>query len=157
MKKNIFKILGILLLVILQLSLFSKFSIFSFGPNLIFILSIVLILRGFLQDSLLVAVLGGFLLDMASPFRFGFYTFLLIVILLFLNFVVLKNLPALNPLLLILIFVGIFIFIDLVICLLTRSLPSWQIFLDVAINCLWGLVIYYILDKFIKQEEIKFS
>ncbi|MFA6492703.1 MAG: hypothetical protein WCV58_00985 [Patescibacteria group bacterium] len=157
MKKNLIKIFAILFLVLLQLSLISKFSIFSFVPNIIFVVSIVLLLRGFSSDSFLVAVLGGFFLDLTSPFRFGFYTFILIIILLFLNFVILKNTPALNPILISFIILGIFIFIDLVICLITHTLPGWQIILDGVINSLWSLVVYFLLDKFIKKEEIKFS
>lgn len=157
MKKNLIKILGILLLVIIQLTILSKFSFFSFVPNLIFVISIVLILKSFLSDGLLVAVLGSLFLDLASSFRFGFYTFLIILVLLFLNFLILKNIPALNPFLIFLIILIIFIFIDLIMGLVTRTIPSWQIVLDGSVNGLWGIVIYFILEKVVKSEEIKFT
>lgn len=154
MKKNIFKIIGILILVILQLSLFSKFSYFGFTPNLIFILSLILVFRGFFADSLLVAVIGGFTLDLISPFRFGLYTLMLLGILIFINFMVLKNIPSLNPTLIFIITFIIFIIIDLILSLTTRTLPHWHIVIDGAINCLWSMVIYFLVEKFIRQEEI---
>lgn len=157
MKKNLIKVLGILLLIILQFTFFSKLSILTFVPNLIFVISIVLLLRGFLSDSLLVAVFGGLFLDLASSFRFGFYTLIIILILLFLNFVILKNLPTLNLFLIFLIIFAIFIFIDLLMCLISHTMPTWQMFVDGLVNGLWGIVVYFILEKFTKQEEIKFS
>lgn len=158
MKKNITKILGILIIVILQLALFSKFSILESFPNLIFIISIVLLLRDDLQDSFLVAVLGGLLLDLASPLRFGAYTILLVGILLFVYFVILKSMPVPNLFLIYLLFMGIFLFVNLVIFLIIGAVPNWQIVFDALINSLWGILIYLFLGRIIKpKEEIKMS
>lgn len=157
MKKNLIKVLGILLLIILQFTFFSKLSVLTFVPNLVFVISIVLLLRGFLSDSLLVAVLGGLFLDLTSSFRFGFYTFVIILILLFLNFIILKNIPTLNLFLIFLIIFVIFISIDLVMCLIFYTMPAWQMIVDGIVNGLWGIIVYFILEKFTKQEEIKFS
>lgn len=157
MKNNILKIIGILILVILQLSFLSKLSVLTFVPNVIFTLSIILILKGYLSDSLLVAVFGGLLLDLASSYRFGFYTFILILILLFLYFVILKNLPAINPILIFLITLCAFIFFDLISCLILKIWPNWQLLINGGINALLGLIIFYILEKYEKHEEIKFS
>lgn len=157
MKNNLIKILAILLLIILQFSFFSKLSIFGFAPNLIFVISIILLLRGFLADSFLLAILGGFFLDLTSPLRFGIYSFSLIAILLLLNFVVLKNIPAINPVLTFLLTFGAFIIIDLFICLVILALPSWQIIIDGLISGVFGLVTFFVLGKFVRQEEIKFT
>lgn len=158
MKKNLIKILGILILVVLQLSLFSKFSFFASYPNLIYILSIALLLRGFFQDSLLVAILGGFFLDLASPLRFGIYTLILVGVLFVINYLILKNIPAPNSFLIFLIFMGIFLLVNFVIFLIVRAAPDWQIIIDAAVNSLWGILVYFILGKAIKpKEEIKLA
>lgn len=158
MKKNIIKILGILLLVILQLSFFSKLEILGTLPNLIYLVSISLVLLGFFGDSLLVAVFGGLLLDLASPLRFGIYTLLIILTIFFLDRIVLKNIPGLNWLLIFLIYLTTFLGLNLVIFLIIETMPNWQIIIDAVVNSFWGIIIYLILIKFIKhKEEIKMA
>lgn len=157
MIKNSLKILAILFLLVLNLSFFAKFSLYSFAPNLIIGASIVLLLRGFLKDGMLVAAVGGLLLDLVSPFYFGIYTLSLIVIFLFLHFIVLKNIPTLNPIFIFLIFFGLFLFIDFILSFAVRHFPNWQIFIDVSLNSGWAMLLYYFSEKFISQEEIKFS
>lgn len=157
MKKNILKILTIFILILFQLSLLNKLTIFSFVPNLIFVLSIVLLLRGFLSDSLLVGSLGGLFLDLTSPLRFGFYSVVLITILLGINLLVLKNTPTVNVISIFLIVLGAFIIADLAIFLITKTLPSWQILLDGFLNGLLGVAVFLILEKLVRKEEINVS
>lgn len=158
MKTYLIKIFGILILAILQLTLLSKFSIFNSIPSLIFILSIALMLRGFIKDSILVAILGGLMVDLASPLRFGVYTLLLISVLFFTNFVIIRSMPVPNLILIYFLFVGFFIFINFIIFLIIQATPSWQILADATINGLWAIIVYLILIKATKQsEEVKFA
>ncbi len=152
---KILKIFGILGLIVLQLSLFNKLSIFESIPNVIFLLSIALFLRGFLQDSFLVGVIGGLFLDLASPLRFGVYTLLILAILLLLNYVVIQLIPAPHLILVYLIFIGIFVVVNLVIFLGVKIMPNFQILVDAAINGIWGVLIYLLLERFQKVDEIK--
>ncbi|HLB95597.1 MAG TPA: hypothetical protein VJK26_01685 [Patescibacteria group bacterium] len=150
------KILAILLLVILQLSFFSKWSFFSVIPNLIYLVSLVLLLRGFFQDALLVASLGGLFLDLASPLRFGIYTLLLLAVLLLLNFVILKAVPPPNIGWIYFFLVMIFLFLNLIIFLYARIPPGPQIIYDALINGFWGIIVYFLTGRFLKpQEEIR--
>jgi len=155
MIKTLIKIGGILLLVILQLTFFSKFSIYGSIPNFIFIFSIIFLLRGFLKESLMMAAIGGLFLDLVSTLRFGWYTFLLLIAIVFIYFVVLKILPSSSPIWVGTIFVGVFLFINSVI-FLVNHLPIWQIFLDVLINSIWGLLTYLLFLRFVKVREIQF-
>lgn len=154
MRKNFLKILTIVLLVVVQLAFLSKISFFTFMPNFIFLISLVLLFRGLIGDSFLVATVGGLLLDLASPFRFGFYTLIFISILLFCHFVILKNMPTLSPLLVFGLCWAIFILIDLIICWMVHLWPTWQIVIDSTLNGLCGLLIYFFFEKFTKKEEI---
>jgi len=153
MIKNIVKITAILLLAFIQFALLSKLSVFGAFPNLVYILAITLLLRGLLADSFLVAVIGGVVLDLGSSLRFGYYTFLLIVILLLVRLLILKFLPTPNLFISFFIFFGAFLFADLGISLFTFSWPGWSLLLDAIVNGLWGVFIYWIFSKLIRVEN----
>jgi len=158
MLKSILKIIIIFFLTILQLSIFSKFATLGAFPNIIFILAIVLALKNRREDSFLVAVVGGLVLDLASPLRFGVYTFAILDVLLLINFVVLKYLPSPGWLFTFLIMTGSFLAIDLFISLFTLTWTGWNLFFDPVINGLWGIILSLILAKVIKtQSEIQFT
>lgn len=156
MLKIILKIAGIFLLVILQISLFDKFSIFGSVPNLIFIFAIALTLKARWQDAILLGGIGGVLLDLASPLRFGVYTFLILVVITLINYLVLKLLPTPRLFMSFFIFIGAFLLINLIISLLTFSWLGWNLLIDTGVNGLWGVFAYYLTSKLIKVEsEIK--
>lgn len=157
-KKDIIKIFGILILVILQLSIFTKISFLNTIPNLIIILSIVLVFRGLLRDGLLVAIIGGIILDVYSPLHFGLFTILAFTTCIIVNYIILKNIPAPNLLLILLFFICLFLIINLIIILVTGLLPGWQILVDSVVNAFWGILVYFIAGKIIKpKEEIEFA
>lgn len=157
MKNNLLKILGILILAYLQIALFSKFSVFSSLPNLIFILAIVLVSKGFFRDGLLVAIFGGILLDLASPGRFGIFTLYLIVVVYLLQFVLLKVIPEQTPFWVFGLFLAIFLVFNLMMFIFFRLSPDWFLAIDAFINASWLLGFYLVFDKIYKpREEIKF-
>jgi hypothetical protein len=153
MYKTIVKIMVITLLAILQFALFSKLTLFGVFPNIIIILAIALLFRGHFQDSFLVAAIGGLMMDIISPLRFGIYTFLIIVILLLINFVILKFLPTPNLIASFFIFAGAFLFIDLSLALFTLLWPGWSLAIDAIINGFWGALIYWLLGKISYPEN----
>ena len=156
MLKNIIKIIAIILLAFIQIALFSKLTWLGAFPNIIFILAIALILKGYFQTSFLIAAIGGLILDFASPLRFGYYTFLLIGVLLIIRFVVLKSLPTPSLFLSFFIFTGAFLITDLGLSLFTFSWPGWSLAFDAVINGFWGVFCYYIVGKMMPLEnEIK--
>lgn len=158
MKKNFLKILAILILIILQLTFLPKLMIFSSIPNLIIIVSLSLLFRGFLSDSLMVAILGGLFLDLASPLRFGIYTLFLIAIILLLNLVILKNIPEPNLLIIYFLFFLIFGILNLLIFLFIHLAPNLLIILDAALSSLWGIVIYLLIGRLMgPKEELKLT
>jgi hypothetical protein len=156
MLKTILKITGILLLVIIQLSLFDKFSFFGSVPNFIIIFAISLTLKGKWQDAILLGLIGGLLLDLASPLKFGIYMLLILLAITLINFLILRSLPTPKLLMSFFIMTGSFLMINLLISLLTFTWLGWTALIDAVINGLWGVVAYWALNKFIKTEnEIK--
>lgn len=156
MIKTIFKILGILILVIFELSLATKFSIFGAVPNLILILAIALVLRGREHEGFLVAGLGGLFIDLVALQRFGIYTLIFLLIVIVINYYFLKAVPLPNLFATFLIFVGSFIFLDSIIFLSVKMGLSWQILIHAFVNGLWGILIYGLIQRMIRpQEEIQ--
>ena len=158
MIKTLFKILTVCLLVIFQIAFLTKLNFFGVVPNLILILAISLIIKGFFQEGLLVAGIGGLSLDLASPLRFGLYSFLFLAIILVLYWLVLKILPSPGIFSLFLIFFGSFLFLETMTFVLLMRLPPLIIFPQAAIGGLWGMLIWEVLRPITKTpEEIKIT
>lgn len=158
MIKTFFKIIAILLLVIFQIAFLTKLNFLGVVPNLILVLAISLIIKGFFQEGILVAGIGGLSLDLTSTLRFGLYSFLFLVIILILYWFVLKILPAPGIFFLFLIFFGSFLFLEAMIFVLLMRLPPLIIFPQAAISGLWGILIWEVLRPMIKTpEEIKIT
>lgn len=158
MAKIILKILGILFLAIFQVAIIVKFSILGAIPNLILILAIALAFKNRFQDALLVVIVGGVVLDLASPMRFGIYIFLFLVILSLIHFLLLKTIPTPNYSIAFLIFTGAFLFLDLTIFLLIKTWPSWVVLPQAIISGFWAVLIYrFIASEISPKEEIKFA
>ena len=153
MLKTILKVMGILVLVIFQLAIMSKLFFWGAIADLILILAIILTIKNHFQDAILVAIVGGFFLDLTSSLRFGFFMIMFLAILLIINFLVLKNLPSTGNLTTFLIFLGSFLFLDLTSFLLIRVWPTWQVFLTSFVNSGWAILIYSLIGHKITAEE----
>ncbi len=155
MIRTILKILAILLLAFVQFFLVSKISVLGVIPNLILILAIVLVLNNRFSDAILVALVGGLILDLGSPLRFGLYTFFFLAILLIIYFIILRSIPSPNNLTAFLIFSASFLFLDLGIFLSLGVWPSWPVLVWAIISGFWGLLFFVLLSpKIITNEEI---
>ncbi len=104
MVKTSLKILLILILAFCQLSLISKFSIFGAIPNLVLVFAILLVIKNRFYDGLLVGFLGGLILDLSSSLWFGFYIFFFLLIIVAINFLLLRTIPSPNNLIVFLIY-----------------------------------------------------
>lgn len=153
MIKNVFQVLLIILLFILQITLLNKFSFFNAVPNLILIVSICLVLKQNLDLSIFIAGVGGLLLDLVSPIYFGFYTITYLLIILILNYFILKISQSPNRFIIYLIFVIVSIFIDSSLLVFTKILPNWHLLLSGLINGIFGITIYLLIEKISPQEE----
>lgn len=152
MLKNLFLIFSAVLLAVWQLTVSTKLAAFSVIPNFVVIVSLLLLWRGFSKESLFVVLVGGLFLDLASPMRFGLYTFLLFLAMMTVYLFILPVLPSLNIFWLGLVFLGVFLLMDLVFFLMAH-LPLWQIFPDVLINSVWGLLIFVLTSHLFKRRE----
>ncbi len=157
MIKTIFKIFLILILVILQVSLFEKLAIFEVVPNIILALGVSLLFLNLFNDAILVGGIGGLFFDITSRFYFGVNTLFFIAILLIIQVYILKIFPTPKILTSFILFLAIFLIYDIVTFSLLKTLPGWQIFLSSVINSAWAVAIYYLVKKLLSsQEEITF-
>lgn len=153
MVKNIFKILVILMLALIQISLVSRISLGGIFPNLILISAICLIFRGRYQWGFWLAALGGLFLDLSLSLHFGVYTFIFLAVAAIIYFYILEIFPTPNLMVSFLIFLGSFLFLDVLICLIINDWSLPQILKDIVINSLWGVLIYFLSQKLLKNKE----
>jgi len=151
MLKNIFKITIILFLAILQIALMPFLSIKGVWPNLIMIITIILILLDLSPEAFLMAFLGGLILDLASPLFFGFNILMILAVTYLIKLFVNKFITESNILI-----VAILIFIVAIIQDLTTMIVARNfIFMPLLINGLYsaliGLIFYQILDRWPKK------
>ena len=158
MTRLLLKILAVFCLVIFQIAVMTKLMIWGTIPNLIILLAIAMVFRGRFQDGILLAGIGGLLLDLASPIRFGAYTMLFLAAIGVINFYVLKIFPTPSLMVSFLIFAASILLIDVAFFLLLGNIPYWQLIPQAIFGGLWGIVIYWLVEKFIKpKEEIKLT
>jgi hypothetical protein len=156
MWKIILKVIAFVFLVIFQLAIVTKLSIGGAIPNFLLIIAISLIFRGQSDNGLLLGGISGLLLDLVSPLRFGAYTLFFMIVLLIINFYILKIFPVPSLGISFLIFVASLLLVDLGLFLFMGHWPFWQIFPQAIINGIWGVLIYWILKKVIPvREEIR--
>ncbi len=156
MLKIILKSIAFVLLIIFQLVMVTKFSIWGTIPNFLLIIAIALIFRGQNYNGFLLAGVSGLVLDVLSPLRFGAYTFSFLLILLIVNFYILRITPVPSLGMSFLIFTFSLLSVDLVLFLFIGHWPFWEILPQSIIGGLWGVLIYWIVQKIVPiQEEIK--
>ena len=153
MVKIALKILLILILAVGQVALMTKFSIFGAIPNLVLVFAIALVIKNRFRDGLLVAFLGGLILDLSSSLWFGFYLFFMLVIIVAINFLLLRTIPAPNNLIVFFIYFASFLFLNLMIFLFARLWPTWFVLVDGLINSLWAIIIYVLVRSKIKEMD----
>jgi len=153
MIKNILKIGGIILLAILEITLMPNLGLKGLWPNLILVAALALILLDFGYEALLVASLGGLVLDFASPLFFGFNMLIIISFVLITKFLLTKYLAEPNILI-----VGIFIgfasiFNDVISMLVVRNFIFWPILLNACYSGLAGILFYRFFEQWFKRQK----
>lgn len=154
MVKIALKILLILILAVCQIALVAKFSIYGAIPNLILVFAILLVIKNRFYDGLLVGFLGGLILDLSSSFWFGFYIFFFLLIIVAINFLLLRTIPSPNNLMVFLIYFASFLVLNLMIFLFARLWPTWLVLIDALLNSLWAIIIYVLIQSKIKEMEL---
>ena len=141
--KTILKFLAIILLAIVQLTLLPLFAIHGVWPNLILILSLVLVLFNDDTDAFLTASLGGLILDLGSPLFFGFNIILNILLVFLIRFMLKKFLTETTFFVFgLVVFLAIIIF-DTIISVVTHQF-SW---INLLINGGYSLIIAIIVYR----------
>jgi len=157
MIKNVLKGIGIIIIAILQLAVLTKISILGAVPNLILIIAIALMLRNRPHEAFLIALLGGMILDIGSPLKFGVLTIIYLIILVLIYLLINKVSLIPNYFFTLLVFIGSFLIFNFLVSLFYSGSLHWEIVSDSIINTLWGILGLFLVQRFIKVEEkIKF-
>lgn len=143
--------------VLVQISLLPQLSFYGGTANLILLVIISLVLIKREKDAILWTIIGGTLLDLFSPIRFGVYLFILLIIY-FLLTILIKKLLATPPwhFILFLFFLASIIF-DLLWLFYNKSIDFIIITAANAVyNIILGGIIYYLIQYYYQpQEKIK--
>lgn len=149
-----FKILIFVLLGILQLTLMPIFSIKGIIPNLVLIISIILLLTDFEEDAFYLAAFGGIVLDLAGPFFFGFHAIIFIGFIFLIRFLLQKIVTELTVLLIV---IGVFSF-SLIFSVLENlflsRLPGINIFIYGFYSTVIGLLVFMLLHRWRKRVQV---
>lgn len=158
MVKIISEFFLVILLVILQMTIFNKFAIFGAVPNLILIIAICFVLKQRFNLSIIIAGFGGLILDLVSPMYFGIYTLSGLIIIYFVNYFLIKISESPNRWALFFVFTISLFFSDVVVLLITKTWPGWHLISVSFINGLWGSMIYILIENlFPPNEEINIA
>lgn len=144
----------IFILVILQISFFSQISFWGGSLNIILVILLSLLYIDRQKEAFYWVIIGGILLDLVSPLRFGIYLFLSLLVYILNHFLIRRFIFRKN---LYIIFFMIFfssIIYESWFLLWDRSLIAAKIILISAlINSLIGLFIKYWIDYYYQQKE----
>jgi len=152
--KTFILILTIIMAVILQISVIPNFSIYNVFPNIVLIVMLGLLYVRRTNEALWWMGLGGILLDLVSPVRFGVYT-LSFMIIFALNYYLIEYIFT-DPSILL---AGALIFIsslisNIIFLLLTHYYS--QIFTEAIYTSFVGCILYWIIRYYYKpKEEVK--
>lgn len=153
---NIFKIATFVIVAILQITLMPILNIKGMFPDLILVGAIVLILADFEEDAFLLAALGGLILDLVSPFFFGFNTFIFVGFLFLIRFLAQKILPEINLLLIFVVTLVFVLFFGFLENVFLGRMPSLSILIYGVYSSIIGLVFFLFLEKYaVKSQVIK--
>jgi len=151
--KYFLNILAIIICVILQLALLSHLTIANASLNLILIVMLCFVFVSNFPIALLWAGLTGLILDLVSPYYFGLYTIELVFIFLNSAYLVFKIFHRPNFLVA---FGFLFVFsiiFDIAFGLMTEHAFSVLFFTDALYNGAVGLIIYFLLRRYLPTEE----
>lgn len=149
---NYIKILIFMLLGISQLTLIPIFGIKGIYPNIVLIGAVMLVMMDLDDDALLLAIIGGIILDLSGSLYFGLNAIVIIGIILSFRYIINKFIPVMN---IITIALGIFIATMVnatIVNLFIGQWPSITIVLEGLYGLLMGYIIYWQLHKMQNQS-----
>lgn len=150
--KTIFKVLAIISLAIIQITLIPYFGILGLWPNLIFLLSLTLILIGAKQEAYLAASLGGLILDLASPLFFGFYTLVLFGIVAIVQLLVDKFLGEVTVFIQVLVLILATVIFNMIFCLTAHQFQITTFSINVLYSLILGLIMFRVLNTWLYRR-----
>lgn len=149
--KNIFNIIIIILVVLLQITILKDFSVFGSMINLplIVMMSLILIKR---NDLAIWWVASGLLLDLLSPTQFGCYSLAFVIVYLLSSFVVKRLFYELSLYLVMIFFIFGSVIIDIPFLYYNFSLQI--LLVNFILNTVVGCIIYWFIKFYLEPQSI---
>lgn len=150
---TILNIILILLAVIIEVTLVPHFFILGGGFNLPFLIMISLYLLGRENYALIWAGLGGILLDLVSPLRFGFFTLIFLASYLILVLISRRKLLEPNRFVILVYFGGFGLLLNLLILIFVSRNGLIPPLIGIIYNVLGGFLVFQIARILIKEKS----
>lgn len=149
--KILINIILIIIAAILQITLVPKLAILGVFPNLILLVMLSLIFITRTEEALWWAGLGGIILDLVSPARFGIYTFSFLVIFAAIFYLVHNIFREPSLLISILIFIVAGLMSNLIFLIMNFQIVPFLV--SGLVSAFWGIIIYSLIKYYFKPKE----
>jgi rod shape-determining protein MreD len=149
--KKIFFYLLILLIVIMQITMMPQTNPIIY-PNIPLVFIVILSMMRFETTALWWSLLGGSLLDLFSPYPFGFYTFFFITIWLLIHFIINRFIDEPNLWQQTIVTFLIFCLIETVVIIFHRVAVIPVVPILPLVDTVIGLVVYRILLLYSRRK-----
>lgn len=140
------------ILFVIQLGLGSQLAIKGAMPNILLIAFLALMINKRSTQALIAAGLGGILIDIFSPFRFGLYTLIYLGIYFFGERLISKFIDESNFFIWTVIVGAAAVFAELPTLLATLSLAAFA--LNIIYTAVAGSLIYFLIIRLRPKEPI---
>lgn len=147
----IYRIIAIVVLVILQIGLMPSFKVGNFVPNIILITALILMIINFDKESLLVGGISSLIIDLMSPFFFGLFSIMTVLLVLIWRFLIHKYFANLNFWTIGLIILTSALVLNLTLGLLSKNLDLFAIGMSAGISTLISVLVYILLQKIFQE------
>lgn len=149
-------IICIILAVILQTTLLPQIKLLGGMPNLVLLTVLTLIFINRFDEAIIWVIIGGILLDLTSPIRFGYYYFALLIIYFLIRLLIVRLFNNPSWIISAIFFLFASVLLDCYWIYYDCSINTLTIILANAIyNIIFGLILYYLMQYYyLPQDKI---
>lgn len=150
----IIKILLIVLLAIFQVTIMPLLSVKGVYPNIVFIFIVILALLNFDDDALLVAGIGGLLLDISGTRFFGTYTIFFLLLIFAIKYINRKIFSETSLFSILIFFLSSYLIFNLYLHLIIYRLPGVNLVYELFYGLILTYLIYWVFRSFYENKSI---
>jgi hypothetical protein len=145
--KIFLRIIAIIVLVILQIGLMPCFKVGNFVPNIIIITALILMLIDLDKEALLVGSVSSLIIDFMSPFFFGLFSLITVLLVFIWRFLIHKYFANINVWNIGLIILLSALLLNFALGFLSKNLDFYSIIMSALVSAIVAILAYLILQK----------